>query len=270
MNDSFHGTLDSQRTLLHQLRSLQRVEVPDTIRTGVMAELGLADSYFELDSPLGPLFVAHNSRGISAVMRAEEPSLFEQLFQERHGRPVHRTEAPGALAEALAEHLWKRRRRDLQFDLRSVSDFERAVLLKALEIPRGEVRPYAWIAREIGRPKAVRAVGSALARNPVAPFIPCHRVVRLDGRIGNYGYGSDNKRAILRLEGVEPDELERLAAQRIRFVGASSTHIYCFPTCRQARRISEQRRVPFASPQEAEAAGFRPCQVCRPAALRTA
>ena len=66
------------------------------------------------------------------------------------------------------------------------NEFERAVLEKALEIPRGEVRPYSWIASEIGRPKAVRAVGSALAHNPVPLVMPCHRVVRADGMIGQY------------------------------------------------------------------------------------
>src|ERR1700692_1181255 len=79
--------------------------------------------------------------------------------------------------------------RRLTYDLRSCTPFEAAVLRKALEIPRGQVRPYNWIAREIGRPKAMRAVGSALANNPVPILIPCHRVVRGDGKIGNYALG---------------------------------------------------------------------------------
>ena len=91
-----------------------------------------------------------------------------------------------------------------RFDLRSVTEFERAVLLKAREIPRGEVRTYAWIAAQIGHPAAVRAVGSALRKNPVPLLIPCHRVVRSDGQIGQYALGgSDNKRTILAAEGVK-------------------------------------------------------------------
>src|SRR2546428_13733249 len=82
------------------------------------------------------------------------------------------------------KNLASRDREKLQFDLRGLSEFERAVLMKALEIPTGEVRPYSWIAREIGRPEAVRATGSALARNPVPLLIPCHRVSRSDGMIG--------------------------------------------------------------------------------------
>ena len=99
-----------------------------------------------------------------------------------------------------------------QFDLRSVTEFERAVLSKALEIPRGEVRTYGWIAAEIGHPAAVRAVGSALRKNPVPVLIPCHRVVRSDGHIGQYALGgSDAKRLILAADGLESAEIERLA-----------------------------------------------------------
>jgi O-6-methylguanine DNA methyltransferase len=87
------------------------------------------------------------------------------------------------------------------------------VLMKALEIPRGEVRTYGWIAREIGRPKAVRAVGTALAKNPIPLFIPCHRVVRSDGSIGQYGCGGPvNKRRLLLHEGVPESALGRTLA----------------------------------------------------------
>jgi O-6-methylguanine DNA methyltransferase len=155
-------------------------------------------------------------------------------------------------------------RSNVHFDLRGLSEFERAVLLKALEIPRGEVRPYAWIAREIGRPKAVRAVGTALGHNPVPLLIPCHRVVRSDGRIGDYALGSDAKRAILRAEGVEPADLETLARAGVRYYGSDTTHIFCFPTCRHARRVTDKHRVLFHGEEEALRAGYRPCKVCRP------
>jgi len=151
------------------------------------------------------------------------------------------------------------------FDLRGLSDFEQAVLRKALEIPRGEVRPYAWIAAEIGHPRAVRAAGTALAHNPVPLLIPCHRVVRSDGRTGNYALGAEAKRAILQAEGARPDELDRLAAAGLRYYGSNTTRIFCYPTCGHAQRISEGRRVAFKSGAEAAAAGYRACRVCRPA-----
>ena len=100
----------------------------------------------------------------------------------------------------------------IDLDLRGHTDFERDVWRKALDIPRGEVRPYGWVAAEIGRPKAVRAVGTALGHNPVPLIVPCHRVVRTDGHLGQYSLGGpDNKRTILASEGLDPDEMEDAA-----------------------------------------------------------
>jgi O-6-methylguanine DNA methyltransferase len=157
------------------------------------------------------------------------------------------------------------RRAPLALDLRHRTEFERSVWMKALEIPRGEVRPYGWIAAEIGRPKAVRAVGTALAHNPVPLVVPCHRVVRSDGLIGQYSLGGpENKRAILTAEGLDPVELEELARAGIRYFGSDTTRIYCLPTCRHARRVTDRHRVTFRSRSESESKGYRPCKVCRP------
>jgi O-6-methylguanine DNA methyltransferase len=143
--------------------------------------------------------------------------------------------------------------------------------MKALEIPRGEVRPYGWIAAEIGRPKAVRAVGTALGHNPVPLIVPCHRVVRSDGTLGQYSLGGpENKRTILAAEGADPDELEGLARAGVRFVGSDTTHIYCMPTCRDARRVTDRHLVQFSSARVAAAAGYRPCLHCRPMAAAVA
>lgn len=80
--------------------------------------------------------------------------------------------------------------------------FERAVYRAAAAIPRGQTRSYGWVARRIGRPGAARAVGNALHRNPFAPRIPCHRVVRADGTLGGYAGGPARKRSLLRREGA--------------------------------------------------------------------
>ena len=155
--------------------------------------------------------------------------------------------------------------RDLPVDLRTLTEFERAVLRKTMEIPRGEVRPYAWVAREIGRPRAVRAVGSALAHNPIPFVIPCHRVVRADGRIGEYGAGGPQaKREVLAVEGVDASELEHLADRGVRYFGSDTTRIFCYPSCRHARRVTERHLVHFRSGEDATAAGYRACLVCRP------
>jgi len=100
----------------------------------------------------------------------------------------------------------------------------------------------------------------------VPVLIPCHRVVRTDGRIGNYAYGTPMKRALLEHEGVDTRAIETTAGRGVRLVGSDTTRIFCYPTCRHARRIDETHRVEFHSESEAEAAGYRPCKVCRPAA----
>ena len=238
------------------LRDLGRVRAPRGFRERVLAAAGLGDSYAEIASAIGRAFVAWNPKGVSAVMRADSPEEFEAWFGARFGRPLARAAAPPARLERLG------------FDLRSRTPFERSVLLKTAQIPRGEVRSYGWIAREIGHPAAVRAVGTAVAHNPVPLLIPCHRVVRSDGLIGNYSMGGPAaKRALLSSEGVEPDELERLARAGVRFLGSRTTRVFCNPTCRHARRIAGPNRVAFRGEGEALAAGYRACRDCRPAAI---
>jgi len=83
---------------------------------------------------------------------------------------------------------------------RRLSRFAQAVYRATCRIPRGQTRPYCWVAARIGRPRAARAVGNALHRNPFAPAVPCHRVVRSDGSLGGYARGAARKRALLRRE----------------------------------------------------------------------
>jgi methylphosphotriester-DNA--protein-cysteine methyltransferase len=90
--------------------------------------------------------------------------------------------------------------------------------------------------------------------------------VRSDGRINDDIFGGEAKRTRLAHEGANPADLERLAREGVRYVGSDTTHIYCFPTCRAARRITERHRVPFHSERQAAGAGYRPCHLCRPAA----
>ena len=250
------------------LRSFSVVKAPATLLPAVLRRVGLADHYWRLESPVGPVFVAHSKAGISMVTRAKSGDDFEREFQRRFGRPVYREKAvPPAAVRALVGHLKGERRRELRYDLRGLSEFERAVLMKALEIPTGEVRPYSWIAKEIGHPGAVRAAGTALAKNPVPLLIPCHRVVRSDGHIGKYSLGgARNKRTLLALEGAQPETLEKLAASRVRYLGNSKGMHYCYPTCGGIQTLLESNQVAFHSDEEALAAGYHPCGDCRPLA----
>ena len=143
--------------------------------------------------------------------------------------------------------------------------WEKSAQGKVLEIPRGEVHPYASVAREIGSPKAVRTVGSALRRNPIPLLIPCYCVVQSNGSAGEDVFGSEAKRAVLAAEGIDAEDLERLARSGMRYFGSDTTRVHCFRTYRHARRISDRHDVPFSSVAKAAAAGYRSCRVYRPA-----
>jgi len=260
---SFSDTLSVARAL----GRLPRVRAPRTLAAEVLRRVGLADEYWKLSSPIGTLFVASGPAGISLVRRTDSAAGFAREFRRRHGRavlPASRP-APARLTRAIRS-LGRGDTKGLRFDLRSLTEFERAVLGKALEIPRGEVRPYGWIAREVGKPNAWRATGSALARNPVPLLIPCHRVVRSDGRIGEYALGSRTKHTLLDREGVPPARLEALAASGVRYLGNEAKHYFCLPTCGGFASLVRANRVQFASAREALSAGYQPCESCRPAA----
>jgi O-6-methylguanine DNA methyltransferase len=248
------------------------VPAPASLAPNVLADVGLADRYARFESPIGRLVVAWNGLGVSAVEAGDDDATFEANHLARTGRPAHPVErVPDRLAAAIARRLDGDRRVRIDLDLRGHTDFERDVWLKALEIPRGEVRPYGWVAAEIGRPKAVRAVGTALGHNPVPLIVPCHRVVRSDGTIGQYSLGGpDNKRTILEAEGLDLPEMERLAASGVRFIGSDTTKIFCLPTCRHARRVTDRHRLEFHSMAEGQARGYRACLVCRPASAYAA
>jgi O-6-methylguanine DNA methyltransferase len=254
--------------IVRGLKSLSRERAPRSLLPAVLRRVGLGDNYWKLESAIGPVFVAHSRAGISMVTRARSAAEFEKSFERRFGRPIALAEtSPPKNVRALVAGRLAGRDAGLRFDLRGLSEFERAVLGKALEIPPGEVRPYSWIAREIGHPEAVRAAGSALAKNPVPLLIPCHRVVRSDGHIGNYSLGGPrNKRALLESEGAQPKTLEKLAAEGVRYFGNEKGRYFCFPTCGGIESLLKENHVRFGSQQEALAAGYHPCADCRPAA----
>jgi O-6-methylguanine DNA methyltransferase len=249
-----------------KLKALKEVNPPHDLRGRILEQLDLADRYFRFQTVAGEVYIAYNRRGISFIERVDQVSDFEREFRKRFDRPVFYADTPPTqLRSQIEAALCGASRRRPRFDLSRSTEFERSVLLKALEIPFGQVRPYTWIAREIGRPKAQRAVGSALAGNPIPLLIPCHRVVRSDGIIGNYGMGGPTvKRRLLEFEGADPGLLEQLGRSGFRFVGSDTTHIFCFPTCSHARRVTPRHTMRFSSTNQAHDAGYRACKVCRP------
>jgi methylated-DNA-[protein]-cysteine S-methyltransferase len=235
---------------------------PESIVPGVLIRTALADEYITVDGPIGPLHVAFTTLGVSAVVPTIDEAEFLEVHARTVGRPAYRSDVmPKKLAGSLTRALDTGKLGKLPVDLRQLSDFQRTVLEVTAHIPPGEVRPYGWVAKEMGNDGAVRAVGSALGRNPVPIVIPCHRVVKSDGAVGNYAFGPRMKMRLLEHEGMES---ELLAPGSLRYIGSDTTKIFCYPTCRNARRITLAHRVEFRSPQQAVAVGYRACRVCRP------
>jgi O-6-methylguanine DNA methyltransferase len=238
-----------------------RSPAPEGLVDRVLAATGPTDDWVLADGPAGPLMVAFNVHGISYVLTGNDEAELARQVRSRLDRGVRRVaKAPAGLLPALRSG----RTRGLQFDLRGRTPFEQEVLRAALRIPHGEVRSYAWVAAAIGRPGAVRAVGSALGRNPVPVVIPCHRVVRSDGQVGDYVWGGPVKRTILTAEGIDIAEVEKLGAAGVHYTGSDTTHIFCVPTCKDARRTTPAHTVRFKSAAAARAAGYRPCLHCVP------
>ena len=237
-----------------------RTEMPDTTTEAIRLGTGLVDGFEVFESPIGDVAVGFNIRGVSFV---ELAARFDA--GEPEPRAIEATPPKGWEAK-IKRAIERGRPGDLPVDLTGVTAFQRSVLGVAATIPFGQVRPYGWLADRIGNRGAVRAVGSTMAKNPVPLIIPCHRVVRSDGKIGNYSLGgAHNKTDLLDHEGVDLDRLASLAARNIRFIGSDTTGIFCLPTCSHARRISDTHRVELKSATAAEAAGFRACKVCEPA-----
>jgi O-6-methylguanine DNA methyltransferase len=227
---------------------------------GVVA--GVTDSFFGVESPLGAVYVAAGPDGVRYLAPAASEEEFARRYRERFGRFV--SPARGSEAADLAERVEAALAGELvevPLDLSRATPFQRRVLEVVKGIRRGEVRPYVWVATEAGSPGASRAVGNVMATNPVPLLVPCHRVVRNDGRTGSYAFGAGAKVRLLRAEGVEPEEISGSP-----YVATPTTGIVCHATCRNAKRIRPQNRRTFRSVKEATDAGFRPCKVCRPVA----
>ncbi len=237
--------------------------LPDGVSEGVALGTGLADGFDLYPSAVGEVVVTFNIDGVSSLDLASEG--YTGRFRERHGRSLFRAEPPAAWGRHIPEAIEAGTPGRLPVDLSSRTPFQANVLRIAASIPRGEVRPYGWLAREAGKPDAARAVGSTMARNPIPLIIPCHRVVRSDGFIGEYSLGgAHNKVQLLTHEGLEPTRLVELAQHHVRVQGDASTGIFCHPTCHRIRAAATGDVTDFGSTAAALAAGFSPCELCRP------
>jgi len=151
-------------------------------------------------SPLGVVLIAATERGLCSLKLGENENELRRLLQHEFGEAELVEGGLPALRKGILEFLeGEANLAKVPVDIRGTV-FQRKVWDELRRIPRGETRTYAEIARAIGAPRAVRAVGSACGANPVAVVIPCHRAVRTDGGLGGYAWGLPRKKKLLALE----------------------------------------------------------------------
>jgi methylated-DNA-[protein]-cysteine S-methyltransferase len=165
---------------------------------------GLLDvAYHTVDSPVGPLLLAATEEGLVKVAfdRQGHDAVLAELAALISPRILRAPARLDPVARQLDEYFTGERHDfDVPLDLRLARGFRRAVLDHLHEIAYGRTESYAQVAAAAGSPKAVRAVGTACALNPVPVVLPCHRVVRSDGSYGQYAGGAEAKRALLTME----------------------------------------------------------------------
>ncbi|MHB8383085.1 MAG: methylated-DNA--[protein]-cysteine S-methyltransferase [Candidatus Binataceae bacterium] len=218
-----------------------------------------------LASPIGRLMVAEGPRGFATIHFLSSASAERPLEKLRRNFDLLENEAWRAdINRELARYFAG----DFsvlghKVDLVMVeSEFQRRALTRLREVPIGSVITYQGLAAAVGEPGAQRAIGNTMASNPIPIFIPCHRVIRSDGTIGNYGGGVKNKVTLLRNEGFALGTSLRMPASAV--MGHRHTHIYCRPECSAAKRADPRRSLIFADARHAIDAGLRACKLCKP------
>jgi methylated-DNA-[protein]-cysteine S-methyltransferase len=165
---------------------------------------GLMDiAYTTIDSPVGKLLLAATPKGLVRVAYAREghDQVLESLGEKLSPRMLRAPKRLDDAARELDEYFAKRRQVfDLKLDLSLSRGFRQLVQTHLPEIAYGQTRSYREVAELVGNPKAVRAVGTACATNPLPVVVPCHRVLRADGTLGGYIGGIEAKTALLKLE----------------------------------------------------------------------
>ena len=178
-------------------------QLDSRFRAAALAD-GLLDVAYELsDTPLGTLLLAKTERGLCRIEYDPEPDRGVERLARSFGRRVLR--APGALDDVrrqLDEYFDGRRRLfELELDLGlATTPFSRRVLQELARVPYGEVTTYGKLAGRAGKPRAARAVGTVMNRNPIPIILPCHRVVGASGSLVGYGGGLERKQTLLQLE----------------------------------------------------------------------
>ena len=198
---------DSDTAVLGPLRSYADDGALDRLRARLVTDAdraGLIDvAYRTVDSPVGALLVAATDQGLVRVAYEvqDHDAVLATVAAEVSPRLLRAPARLDDVARQLDDYFTGRRRGfDLRLDLRVATDFRRTVLRCLRDIGYGSTASYTTVAAAAGSPSAVRAVGSACATNPVPVVVPCHRVVRSDGTVGQYVGGTAAKQLLLDLE----------------------------------------------------------------------
>ena len=191
---------------LDECDSLLATSQADISAPYLASRLGLANlRYGFMGSPVGDILLGVSDEGVAEISYLAENDLYDTLRElETRGFLVYeRQDAVNPVADQLQAY-FEHQRQDfaVPVDLTGVTDFTQRVLHSAKHIPYGKVWTYGDVARAIGQPRASRAVGNALGRNPIPVIIPCHRVILSSGAMGWYTGGPEIKRKLLGIEGV--------------------------------------------------------------------
>ena len=164
---------------------------------------GLVDVAYDLaDSPVGDLLVAVTDRGLCRIAYRPDAAL-DELSVDFGVRVLRLPKRVDQVRRELDEYFaGKRRAFDLETDLSPIPAFHRQVLRELARVPFGEVTTYGALAEKVGKPRAARAIGGAMNRNPIPIVLPCHRVVGANGSLVGYAGGLERKQQLLRLEGA--------------------------------------------------------------------
>jgi methylated-DNA-[protein]-cysteine S-methyltransferase len=170
------------------------------------AATGVLDVAYDVldDTPVGSLLVGVSDRGLCRVHFDPDPEQeLEQLARQFGPRVLRSPQALERVRRELDEYFAGRRHAfDLELDLRAAPEFHQRVLAELARVEYGQTTTYGALAAQVGAPKAARAVGTVMNRNPVPIVLPCHRVVGASGSLTGYGGGLDRKEWLLRLEGA--------------------------------------------------------------------
>jgi O-6-methylguanine DNA methyltransferase len=218
-------------------------------------------------SKLGALLVALSAKGIVLNHYIEEPTDVAAALAKLRLQfdAVEDETAVTAVGEEVNRYLTGvAHALDHHVDLTLVGNpFQRKVLDKLGAVPRGALISYQGLGAAIGSASSARAVGNALHNNPVPIYVPCHRVISSDGRIGGYGGGAGRKLQLLRSEGFALGEEAVRVPDNVVW-GHRTTGIYCQANCPAVTRVGRGRMLFFADQNAARQAGLRPCKICRP------